>query len=114
MRRRKIYLTPEELNRSGANTAHPFQREAVAHMLQFDWSVAGVQRDGRGNSLVVMRHNRDSKVGAAVYPDGGFVRSPTATVKWNWKRVADAALATIPAQFLVQVRAGNEAKKVAA
>jgi hypothetical protein len=30
------------------------------------------------------------------------------------KRIDDAASATIPAQFLVQVRAGNEAKKVAA
>lgn len=108
-RRRTIRLSQEDLTYSGANTVHPFQREAVAHMLQYDWDVSGVHRDGRGNTLVVMRHRKDSSCGAAVYPDGSFVRSATPTVKWNWNRVADAASATIPAEFLKRVREGKAA-----
>jgi hypothetical protein len=69
MRRITTRLSQDDLNYSGANTQHAFQREAVAHMLQYDWHVAGVYRNGR-NALVVMRHNKDSAVGAAVYPDG--------------------------------------------
>jgi WD40 repeat protein len=97
MTRRTTRLTPEDLTAEALRRAHPFQRIALESLMAHDWRVSCVSFHPRtGDRVVVMRHSKDSSIGCAVYPDGSFGRSKTPTVKWDWKRCADAATATIP------------------
>jgi len=96
-RRRIIRHTQEDLIRIALHSAHAFQKIAVESLIAHDWRVNSVYYSPRlGNRVIVMRHNKDSAIGTAVYPDGSFARSKTPTVKWDWKRCDDAATATIP------------------
>ncbi len=97
MRRRTIRLTQTDLNNEALRVAHPFQKIALEELFQHDWRASCVSTDPRsGARVIVMRHAKDSSIGAAVYPDGSFGRSKTPTVKWDWTRAANAAQATIP------------------
>src|SRR5581483_3130418 len=95
---RRINRYPQaQLNALALQDAHPFQKIAVESLMAHNWRVSLVSSSPRyGNRVIVMRHNNDSKIGCAVYPDGSFGRSKTPTVKWDWTRCDNAATATIP------------------
>lgn len=112
MARRTTRLPQEVLTSEALHRAHEFQRIALESLLAHDWRVSCVAFHPRtGDRVIVMRHNKDNAIGCAVYPDGSFGRSKSPTVKWDWKRCADAATATIPDLY---VRNILDAQKVMA
>lgn len=110
-RRRTIRLTQTDLNAEALRQAHEFQRIALEELFTHDWRASCVSTHPRtGARVIVMRHAKDSSIGAAVYPDGSFGRSKTPTVKWDWDRAARAATATIPDIYVKTILERREAE----
>lgn len=102
MRRRITRMTQEDLTASALSQAHPFQKLAVLEMMAKRFRVNSVTFHPVTRArLIVMRHEGDSKAGAAVYPNGAVSRQ-NGTIRWDWKRVADSATATIPDAFVAE------------
>jgi hypothetical protein len=102
-RRRTIRMTQDDLRASALATRYPFQKLAIMEMLAKRFEVQAIQYHPRsGNPLVYMRHIGDSKLGAAVYPNGAVSRQ-NGTIKGSWQRVEDAASATIPDPFVAHL-----------
>lgn len=100
MRRRTIRVSQDDLTCSALATRHAFQKAAIIKMIAARWHVVRVSYHPRtGDVLVMMRHDGDSNAGCAVYPNGAVSRQ-NGTIKGDWKRVEDAATATIPDQFV--------------
>ena len=100
MRRRIVRMTQEQLTVSGLRQAHTFQKQAILQMIAKRFHINSVNIHPRtGDVLITMRFDGDTKVGAAVYPNGAVSRQ-NGTIKWDWKRVADSATATIPDSFV--------------
>lgn len=109
-RRRTIRLPQSDLNAQALRVAHPFQRIALEELFEHGWRASCVSAHPQTEArVIVMRHSKDSSIGAAVYPDGSFGRSRTPTVKWDWKRAADAAHATIPDIYVKTILERREA-----
>lgn len=102
MRRRVQRYSQETLNVLALQQAHPFQKQAVLLMIAKRFHINSVNVHPRtGDKLITMRHEGDSKVGCAVYPNGAVSRQ-NGTIKWDWQRVVDAASATIPDPFVAE------------
>lgn len=100
MRRRTVRMSQDDLTTSALQTPHAFQKAAILKMIGMRFRVNSVNHHPRTNDrLITMRHEGDSKAGCAVYPNGAVARQ-NGTIKWDWKRVADSAEATIPDQFI--------------
>lgn len=100
MRRRIVRMTQEALTVSALQTSHAFQKAAILKMIAARWRISSVNyHPTTGDHLITMRHEGDSKAGCAIYPNGAVARQ-NGTIKWDWKRVADSATATIPDVFV--------------
>jgi hypothetical protein len=100
MRRRIARVSQSELTANALQTQHAFQKTAILKMIAMRYHVHSVNyHPTRGDRLITMRHDGDSKAGCAVFPNGAVSRQ-NGTIRWDWKRVADAADATIPDPFV--------------
>jgi hypothetical protein len=100
MRRRAIRMSQDQLTANALATASAFQKIALLKLIEKNFHINSINpHPYTGDLLVTMRHNGDSKCGFAVYPNGAASRQ-SGTIKWDWKRVADSAMATIPDPFV--------------
>lgn len=100
MRRRTVRMSQDQLTASALRTPHEFQKAAILKLIAGRFHVNSINpHPTSGDLLVTMRHDGDPKAGFAVYPNGAASRQ-NGTIKWDWKRVVDSTMATIPDQFI--------------
>lgn len=105
MARRYIRMTQEDLNRSALAQATQFQKAALMKMMLARWRVSSINPSPHcAGVMITIRHEADSKAGAAIYCNGSVSRQ-NGTIKWDWKRLADSYLATIPDPFVAETLA---------